>query len=212
MGPNCALIPKQTCDGKFYAVSRGLGAVHEFCFDPGPGARVAGTWRRLDVEGAATHDTCWWLQGLEWHAGRLWAFGGDAHSSPPRAEVWAVDPTARAARLAWELVKTVGPGPKVRRDPASALVAGRWIVQGGRRTDRCGTPVGGSTADCHAFDFKAREWSHVFAVGGRLTTRDAHAAVGMGDCVVFAGGQVCSPGHKDGASMPLAITTASTPT
>jgi len=58
MGPNCALIPKQTCDGKFYAVSRGLGAVHEFCFDPGPGARVAGTWCRLDVEGAATHDTC----------------------------------------------------------------------------------------------------------------------------------------------------------
>ena len=77
--------------------------------------------------------------------------------------MWAVDPTARAARLAWELVKTVGPGPKVRRDPASALVVGRWIVQGGRRTDRCGTPVGGSTADCHAFDFKAREWSHLFA-------------------------------------------------
>lgn len=85
----------------------------------------------------------------------------------------------------WEVVQCTGAVPSHRIHPAAAVIGGSWVVHGGRRVGKFNVQ---NTA--HVLDLSTHRWRFLVARGPAPIAREWHAAAGVGNMMVVAGGRV----------------------
>lgn len=82
-------------------------------------------------------------------------------------------------------MQCTGAVPSHRIHPAAAVIGGQWVIHGGRRVGKFNVQ---NTA--HVLDLATHRWRFLLARGPAPVAREWHAAVGVGNFMVVAGGRV----------------------